>query len=99
MIQPEIDIKIIALDQENAKAAFDLVCEEFANGSVLHKALAVTPESYRDYLRDQFFQVIDQGLSLVAIDKANENILGNNPTCLRQAHGAYVSHRNRLCCV
>jgi hypothetical protein len=81
MTKPEIDIKIVTLDQENSDAAFNLVCEEFANGSVLHKALGVTPETYREFLRDQFFLVIEQGLSLIAIDTANETILGCLVAC------------------
>ena len=64
------------LDQANAVAAFNLVCDEFANGSVLHKVLGVTPEVYRAYLRDQFFLVIEQNLSLIAINIDKGNILG-----------------------
>ena len=76
MSKPQTDIEIVVLSQEKANEAFALVCDEFTNGSELHNALKITTDEYRDFLHDQFYRLIDQGLSLIMIDKAGGNMLG-----------------------
>ncbi len=45
-------------------------------GSTLHRALNIGLEDYRAYLWPSFQSMISEGLSVVAVDSANDQILG-----------------------
>jgi len=45
-----------------------LISEVFCAQSSLHVASGIQADEYREYLREMFFEMLDQGLSLAAID-------------------------------
>jgi hypothetical protein len=71
-----MEIAIQPLKAHNLDAAFELATEVFSRASTLHRALGVTLEDYRIYLRPQFRQVVAQGLSVVAIDTRTGAVMG-----------------------
>jgi len=70
------DIEISLLTSQNSNDAFELVCEVFVKSSVLHQAVGVSLDEYREYLRGSYTAMWQQGLSLVAIDTASSEIVG-----------------------
>ena len=70
------DVAIELLSVDRADMAFAMVCKEFARGSVIHAALGISEAEYRDYLRPEFYSNIEQGLSLLAVDRSSGEILG-----------------------
>lgn len=63
------------LSRDLLDPAFDLATKVFAEDSTLHHALCINLSDYRDYLRAPFEAMVNEGLSLVAVDGA-ENVLG-----------------------
>lgn len=72
----EIECSIHPLGPDLLDAAFDLATRVFVEGSSLHSALGVSLEGYQTYLRPSFSNMIDEGLSVVAVDGATNAILG-----------------------
>ncbi|MEP1444346.1 MAG: hypothetical protein ABJK39_15165 [Hyphomicrobiales bacterium] len=58
------------------QVAFDLVTEVFVNASTLHKALDITLEEYRPYLKASYDEMASSGLSVVAIDTKTNDVIG-----------------------
>ena len=75
------DLDISLLTSENSGHAFELVCEVFVEGSVLHKAVGVSLDEYREYLSGSFQIMLQQGLSLVATDRLNGEVVGCLVAC------------------
>ena len=71
-----MQIEIRTLDAHLAEKAFALASSNFANQSALHVALNTDLEEYRAYLRPTFFDDMNDGLSLVATDAKNGELLG-----------------------
>lgn len=61
-------VEIRAYRPSDLQAAFALATEVFVAGSTLHRALAVQLEDYRTYLWPAFTRMVDEGLSVVAVD-------------------------------
>ncbi|MEP3629828.1 MAG: hypothetical protein ABJN04_07500 [Hyphomicrobiales bacterium] len=59
-----------------SQAAFDLVTQVFVNASTLHKALNISLEEYRPYLRTSFDEMVLEGLSIAAIDTKTNHVIG-----------------------
>jgi len=76
MYKITIDFEITKLTNSQSEATFDLVCNAFASGSELHKALNISTQEYREFLRPSFNSMLDEDLSLIAFDQQNEQILG-----------------------
>ena len=70
------DIEIRTLDAALAEDGFALASCNFATQSALHVALAANVDEYRAYLRPTFFDDVDEGLSLAAMDAASGNLVG-----------------------
>lgn len=70
------NIDITRMTVENYRDAFSLACEIFAEASVLHKAVSISIDEYRDYMRTPFEAMWQQGLSLVATDRQSNEIIG-----------------------
>ena len=71
-----VDIDIRTLDAALAEDAFALASWNFATQSVLHLALEANLDEYRAYLRPTFFDDVDDGLSLAAIDAVSGDLVG-----------------------
>ena len=69
-------IRVVPLDQEILKPAFELATEIFIRHSTLHQALGIGLDAYRDYLHPSFVDMINDELSVVAIDEATEKLIG-----------------------
>ena len=74
-------INICRLTVDKSDAALSLACQVFANGSVLHKALDISIEEYREYMRVPFELMLEQNLSLVAVEADTNMILGCLVAC------------------
>lgn len=70
------DFDIRPLDGALAESAFDLASRNFATQSALHVALDARIDEYRAYLRPTFFDDVDDGLSLAAIDRNSGDLVG-----------------------
>lgn len=68
--------KISILTQLHSEQAFELATKVFIAGSTLHMALDIGLNDYRKYLRRSFEAMIAEGLSVVAIDQDNEEVIG-----------------------
>lgn len=64
---------LIAADIE---PSFRLASQVFIDGSTLHRALNIGLDAYRAYLWPSFAAMVSDGLSVVAVDPTNEDILG-----------------------
>lgn len=71
-----MDVKICNLGTAHREAAFNLASETFAQGSTLHRALGVSLNEYREYLWPSFLTMVEEGLSIVAIDTDTEQVVG-----------------------
>ena len=60
---------IALIDQTTASDVFEFVCREFVRGSELHRATGVGTEEYTEYFRAPFFEMIEEKLSFVTMDK------------------------------
>ena len=69
-------IQFHPLTPTHQQAAFDLVTEVFVNASTLHKALNISLEEYRPYLKASYEDMASSGLSVVAIDTNTEKVIG-----------------------
>jgi len=69
-------IEITRLTTENADDALTLACNVFTDASVIHAAVGVTTAEYRDYMRIPFEAMWRQGLSLIAIDRETNELIG-----------------------
>jgi hypothetical protein len=59
-----------------ADRAFDLATQTFVNGSSLHKARGILLTEYRDHLGKSFGSMIDEGLSVMAVDPQTDMLGG-----------------------
>lgn len=71
-----MEITIQHLKPDGLDQAFELATQVFSRASTLHRALGVTLEDYRTYLRTPFQQVVAQGLSVAAIDMHTGDLMG-----------------------
>ena len=69
-------IQFHPLTPTHQQAAFDLVTEVFVNASTLHKALNISLEEYRPYLKASYEDMASSGLSVVVIDTNTEKVIG-----------------------
>ena len=69
-------IRITPIDAALSKRCLDLASAVFARSSVLHRALGISADRYRDQLHTAFARMIDEGLSLAAIDQPSGEIAG-----------------------
>ena len=69
-------IQFHPLTSTHEQAAFDLVTEVFVNASTLHKALNISLEEYRPYLKASYEEMASSGLSVVAIDTKTQEVIG-----------------------
>ncbi|MGA1186738.1 MAG: hypothetical protein ACO3WT_05275 [Candidatus Puniceispirillaceae bacterium] len=67
---------ICRLDDRWCEAAFDLATEVFVRHSSLHLAVGATLSSYRAYVAADFCRDVLDGLSLVAIDRLSNTLIG-----------------------
>lgn len=81
------NVEITPLTKEVSRESFFLVCEVFATDSVLHSAVGISIEDYRRYLQASFKKMWKQGLSLVAIDRTNDELVGCLVACDYTAQG------------
>ncbi len=81
MRTPLDDIDFVRLTQAHAEEAFAVTCDVFANSSVLHQAMDVGLAEYRHYLRASFDAIWRQNLSLVAIDRQYDHVVGCVVAC------------------
>lgn len=75
------NIVVSRVTKQNANAAFTLACEVFVDSSVLHAAVGISNEEYRDYMRLPFKWMWEQGLSLIATDANNKELVGCIISC------------------
>ena len=68
--------EISPIGQSDFEAVFALAVSSFATQSTLHAAVGISVEDYASYLRPSFQDMIDEGLSLKAIDNDNGTVLG-----------------------
>lgn len=64
------------IDTSLSEAAFLLATQVFAESSTLHRALNISLDEYRDYLRPSFQQMLAEGLSVAALRKENNALVG-----------------------
>jgi len=67
---------ICRLDDRWCEAAFDLATEVFVRHSSLHLAVGATLSSYRAYVAADFYRDVLDGLSLFAIDRLSNTLIG-----------------------
>ena len=72
----ERNLSIFQINPVSQHLAFDLICDVFVTNSVLHRALQITPEEYRDYAAPWFELIVKQGFSVVAMDKNTQQVAG-----------------------
>ena len=68
--------EIHPLDRDLMHPAFLLATETFVEGSTLHRALGVRLSEYRDYLRPSFEEIVEEGLSVGAINRESDILVG-----------------------
>ena len=68
--------EIHSLDASRAERAFALAGVNFATRSFLHKTLCTDLQEYSAYLRLTFFNDLGNGLSLMAADPDNGEVMG-----------------------
>ena len=76
MIQNLAKITFKQIDNSIAEDAFLFASEVFATRSILHRAINIEIDLYRDYLKAGYQQAIDHGLSIVAVDESEQEICG-----------------------
>ena len=76
MVQNLAKITFEQIDNSIAEDAFLFVSEVFATRSSLHRTINIEIDLYRDYLNASYQEVIDQGLSIVAVDESEQEIYG-----------------------
>jgi len=69
-------MEISVLTLQDAEESLDLVSEEFAIHSPLHRALAVSGKEYREHLSPGWQKHVDERLSLVARDSQSGELTG-----------------------
>ena len=69
-------VDVIPLTSAQADEAFALATSVFIEGSTLHKALGITLSEYRAYLRPSFDAMVSKNLSVAAIDRSSNEVLG-----------------------
>jgi len=75
------DVEISPMTREISSTAFSLACKIFADASVLHTAVDISIEEYREYMQASFDAMWKQGLSLVATDRTNNELIGCLVAC------------------
>lgn len=70
------NIEITSMRRECASDAFSLVCNIFVEASVLHNAVDITIDEYREYLHGSFDEMWRQGLSIIATDRTTNELVG-----------------------
>jgi hypothetical protein len=76
MVQNLAKITFEQIDNSIAEDAFLFVSEVFATRSTQNRAINIEIDLYRDYLNASYQEVIDQGLSIVAVDESEQEICG-----------------------
>ena len=76
MVQNLAKITFKQIDNSIAEDAFLFASEVFATRSILHRAINIEIDLYRDYLNAGYQQAIDHGLSIVAVDESEQEICG-----------------------
>ena len=74
--KPVDEVEISLLTSQHSFDAFELLCEGFNHGSVLHKAAGISLNEYRDYMRAPFDSMWQQGLSVGTTDTVSGEIVG-----------------------
>jgi len=69
------------MTKDHAEEAFSLACKVFVEGSVLHAAMDISVEEYRRYMEVSFNSMLNQALSLVALNTSNNEIVGCLVAC------------------
>lgn len=69
-------IKFLVLTAQHFQSAFDLATEVFSENSNLHKVLGIGLKEYRSYLLPSFKAMCAEGLSVVAIERDSDRVLG-----------------------
>ncbi len=67
---------IVPLRKQHRDDALSLVCNQFATGSVLHKAMKIGVDEYRLHIQEAFNIAIEEELSVIAIDSESGQVLG-----------------------
>jgi len=68
--------EIVPLTYTHLEPAFHLATEVFVNDSTLHRALQTELQEYQVYLRSAFEKMVFESLSVIAIDKRNDTLVG-----------------------
>jgi len=68
--------KIECLTSESSAEAFSLVCKVFVEASVLHTAMNISIEEYREYMASSFEVMRNQNISLIAKDTRSDKLVG-----------------------
>jgi len=71
-----MNIQYCVLNSEHLEVAFELATEIFIKGSTLHVALGIGLDEYREYLKEPFHEMVNEGLSVVAIDDTSNVVVG-----------------------
>ena len=67
---------ICPINETSTASAFELATEVFVRHSHLHKAVGADLRSYRAYKAAGFFRDVADGLSLMAVDRTDNNVIG-----------------------
>jgi GNAT superfamily N-acetyltransferase len=67
---------ICPINETLTASAFELATEVFVRHSHLHKAVGADLRSYRAYVAAGFFRDVADGLSLMAVDRTDNNVIG-----------------------
>lgn len=69
-------ISVSPLTQLHLEVSFKLATEVFIEGSTLHRALGIGLDEYRTYLRPSFEEMIEEELSVAALDSTSGELVG-----------------------
>lgn len=81
MLNFDRDIVIESMTDDNAHESFELASRIFVESSVLHVAVDISLEDYREYIFASFESVRQQGLSLAATDRSTGKVVGVLVAC------------------
>jgi len=70
-------ITIRPLIAPDIEPGFRLASQVFVERSTLHRTLNIGLDAYRAYLWPSFHAMVSEGLSVVAVDANNDDILGS----------------------
>ena len=71
-----MSINILPFEKIYIESIFQFATEIFVEDSTLHKAININLKDYQNCLRSSFIDILDEGLSVIAIEANSKSLIG-----------------------